>query len=109
MQKHFRLLAGLLYVTPVYPIVTAQTTPPAKDRMVTVGRRQIHALVDGHGGPAVILEAGFVNDLRSFGKISRQWRNSQRSFHTIAQAWGVLRVPQARVPACRLRLICTTF
>jgi len=37
--------------------------------MVTVGGRQVHVSVDGRGGPAVILEAGFVNDLRSFGKI----------------------------------------
>lgn len=34
-----------------------------------VNKRQMHALVEGRGRPAVILEAGFVNDLRSFSKI----------------------------------------
>ena len=43
--------------------------------MVTVGKRQMHVLVEGHGGPAVVLEAGFVNDLHSFSKLQPRAAN----------------------------------
>lgn len=69
VRKYSRLFTISLYFTSICPIIAAQTKPYANGGMVTVGKRQVHVLVEGHGGPAVILEAGFVNDLRSFGKI----------------------------------------
>lgn len=72
---HSRLLAALLYLTYICATVGAQTRPPGNGRMVTVGKRQVHVLIEGHGGPTVILEAGFVNDLRSFDKVQPEIAN----------------------------------
>lgn len=76
MQNYFRsLIPALSLMSAVLPVVAAQTGPVPGDQMVMVGKRQVHALVEGHGRPAVILEAGFVNDLRSFSKIQPKIAN----------------------------------
>jgi len=41
-------------------------------RIVVVNDRRVHVMVAGQGQPTVVLEAGFVNDLRSWAKVQAQ-------------------------------------
>jgi hypothetical protein len=107
MRKHSRLLAPLLYLTCICPAIGAQNKRPANGRMVTVGTRQMHVLVEGHAGPAVILEAGFVNDLRSFGKVQPEIAKLATVVSYDRAGLGLSEGLLARVPASRLRGICT--
>jgi pimeloyl-ACP methyl ester carboxylesterase len=49
-------------------VLTAQTAA-IRERVVKVDGRQVHVSIAGAGQAAVVFEAGFVNDLRSWAKV----------------------------------------
>jgi pimeloyl-ACP methyl ester carboxylesterase len=57
------------FVIALYACVLVAQTAANPDRTVTVDGRQVHVLLAGQGRPAVVFEAGFVNDLRSWSKV----------------------------------------